>query len=129
MASTSRVVPVLAVVPLVAKMKMGCSDPARKTQNLVARVVPRANLEESRAPEEAATRSHVAADLVRKTNAVAVEHVQMIINHFVWKKQAMEMSSSSLLKSGFFSTIYCLKKIDTNEYHEMMKGRACLLVS
>lgn len=101
MASTESVVPVPVVAHLVAEAKMVCSDPT-KTINL-ARVVPRAVLEESRVLEKAAakritetTMTIVAAGRARES-AVAADPDKTIINQFERSETPTRLLLSSLL--------------------------------
>ena len=118
MANISRVVPVLAVLRLVAKTTMGFSDLAKTTRSL-ARIVPRAILEESQVLGKAvpgrvpAVNTEmitkvlpVAADRVRES-AVAVEDEQTISNELAWREHQMKILSYLLLKSSslFISVI------------------------
>lgn len=96
MASTESVVQVPVVAHLVAEAKMVCSDP-KKTTNL-ARVVPRAVLEESRVLEKVTETTMITVAVGRaRESAVAVDPDKTIINQFERSETPTRLLLSPLL--------------------------------
>ena len=123
MASADRVVPDPAAVPLAAKVTgMVFSDPTR-----IAKRVPEANLEQSRAAEERkreATKAPSAADRARESE-VAADRERMTSEQFE-KRGQQALFELRVMLPRF---ILVLTQRDTNKHQERKKGGVVFLSS